>query len=164
MHTELQLEDRPARPYVAIRSQVTMQELGPVIPQLLGRVFGWLGKEGLSPAGPPFVRFLVIDMAAQLDIEAGVPVATTVAGDGHLAAGELPAGRYATLVYTGVQNAIPANAALQDWAAAQGIAWQRWPTDRGDAWGARIESFLTGPDDNPDPATWQTEVAYLVAT
>jgi hypothetical protein len=106
----------------------------------------------------------VIDMAAQLDIEVGVPVATAVAGEGRVAAGAFPAGRYATLIYTGVQNAIPVNAALQDWGAARDITWQKWPTDKGDAWGARLESFLTGPDDNPDPATWQTEVAYLVAT
>src|SRR3954470_17740733 len=164
MHTEPQLEDRPAQPYVAMRTQVTMQDLGPVIPQLLGEVFGWLGQQGVSPDGPPFVRFLVIDMAAQLDIEVGVPVAAAVAAEGRVVAGEFPAGRYATLIYTGVQNAIPANAALQEWAAAQGIAWQKWPTDKGDAWEARLESFLTGPEDDPDPATWRTEVAYLVAT
>src|SRR5690349_15581703 len=98
MRTEPQLEDRPAQPYVAIRTQVTMQELGPTIPQLLGEVFGWLGKQGGAPARPPFVRFLVIDMAAQLDIEVGVPIAAAVATEGRVAAGELPAGRYATLI------------------------------------------------------------------
>jgi effector-binding domain-containing protein len=164
MHTEPKLEDRPEQPYVAIRTQVTMQEMGPVIPQLLGEVFAWLGQQGVSPAGPPFMRFVVIDMAAQLDIELGVPVATAMAGAGRVTAGELPAGRYATLVYTGVQNGIPANAALQEWAAGQGITWQKWPTDKGEAWRARIESFLSDPDTEPDPAKWQTEVAYLVAT
>src|SRR3954464_12185978 len=49
MHTEPKLEDRPEQPYVAIRTQVTMQELGPVIPQLLGEVFAWLGQQGVSP-------------------------------------------------------------------------------------------------------------------
>jgi hypothetical protein len=87
-----------------------------------------------------------------------------VAGEGRVAAGEFPAGRYATLIYTGVQNAIPANAALQAWAAERGITWHKWPTDKGEAWGARLETFLTGPEDDPDPATWQTEVAYLLAT
>jgi hypothetical protein len=141
-----------------------MQEMDAVIPRLLGEVFAWLERRAVAPAGPPFMRLLVVDMAALLEIELGVPVATPVPGDGRVAAGVLPAGPYATLVYTGVENGIAANAALQEWAARQGIVWQKWATERGDGWGARIEWFLSDPETEPDPAKWETELAYLVAT
>src|SRR6266446_2577970 len=82
MITEPKLEDRSAQPYVALRTQATMQELDTVIPQRLGEVFAWLGKQGIAPAGAPFIRYLVIDMDALLDSELGVPVATALSGDG----------------------------------------------------------------------------------
>jgi len=64
-----------------------MQELNTVIPQRLGEVFAWLGKQGIAPAGAPFIRYLVIDMDALLDSELGVPVATALSGDGCISAG-----------------------------------------------------------------------------
>jgi effector-binding domain-containing protein len=163
MMTEPTLEDRGERHYVAIRTQVTMQELGATIPRLLGDVFAWLDRQDIPPGGAPLARYLVIDMVAELDIELGVPVASAVPGDGRVVAGVLPAGRYAALIYTGPQNGIAANAALQAWAAERGIAWQKRPTPKGEAWGARVESYLTDPAAEPDPERWETEVAYLVA-
>ena len=109
------------------------------------------------------MRLLVVDMAALLEIELGVLVATSVQGIVRVAAGVLPANRYATLVYTGVENGIAANAALQEWAARQGIVWQKWATERGDG-GARASSGSSRSRDEADPAKWETELAYLVAT
>jgi effector-binding domain-containing protein len=40
-------------------------------------------------------------MEAKMEIDVGVPVATTVTGDGRVTAEILPAGRYATLIYNG---------------------------------------------------------------
>jgi effector-binding domain-containing protein len=161
--TEPKLEYRDKRHYVAIRTRVTRQELGTVTPQLLGEVFAWLGKKGVSPSGPPFMRFNVIDMDASLDIELGVPVPTALAGNRRIHAGTIPAGRYAMLIYTGVSNGIPANAALQDWGKKNGVKWQMRPTNHGTRWAARVEFYLTDPKQEPDPLKWKTEVAYLTA-
>jgi effector-binding domain-containing protein len=117
----------------------------------------------VAPAGAPFIRYHVINMQAKLDIEVGAPVAGPLPGDGRVKAGVLPAGRYAALVYTGVENGIKGNQALLDWARAKGIRWDRWDDENGDAFGARYESFLTNPADEPDPAKWETEVAIRLA-
>lgn len=163
MITTPKLEDRSERRYVGIRTQATMQELPTVIPQRLGEVFAWLGQQGVAPAGAPFIRYFVIDMAAQLDIELGVPVASGITGDDRVRAGVLPAGRYASLVYTDVQRGIEANAALLDWGAEQGLVWDSWATEKGDGFGARLESFLTDPAEEPDASKWETEVAIRLA-
>jgi hypothetical protein len=55
----------------------------------------WLAAHGAAPAGAPFLKYNVIDMARQLEIEAGVPVATAVDGDSRVLSGILPAGRAA---------------------------------------------------------------------
>jgi len=163
MMTAPKLEDRAEQTYAAIRTQATMDELETVIPHLLGDVFAWLRQQGIAPAGAPFIRYLVIDMAAQLDIEVGGPVASAVSGAGRVVSGVLPAGRYASLIYTDVQRGIEANAALLDWGAEHGLAWDTWTTERGDVFGARLESFLTDPAEEPDPAKWETEVAIRLA-
>ena len=163
MITEPYIENRKEQPYVGIRTQVPMKEFGTVIPQLLDEVFAWLGKRGIEPAGAPFMRYHVINMEAKMDVELGVPVATAISGDGRVSGSFLPAGRYAALVYSGIENGIKGNAALLDWGAKKGLVWDTWEAENGDGFGARVEFFLTDPEDEPDQAKWETEVAIRLA-
>ena len=162
--TEPRLDDRAEVPYIGIRTQVAMEEMGSgLIPRLHGEVMDYLKTQGVAPDGPPFMRFHVINMPGKMDIELGWPVASALPGDGRVVAGALPAGRYASLIYTGIMNGVAGNKALLDWGAQQGLVWDNWSTDVGDAFGARYESFLTNPDDEPDLAKWETEVAIRLA-
>lgn len=163
MFTEPRVEYRDERHYAGIRTKATMRELGTVIPQLLDEVYAWLGEQNVEPVGAPFIRYHVIDMAGQLDIELGVPVAGPLSGDRRVSLGVLPVGQYAALVYTGVANGVEANGALLDWGAGQGLVWDMWEAEDGDGFGARYESFLTDPDEEPDMAKWETEVAIRLA-
>jgi effector-binding domain-containing protein len=95
------IETRTDQPYVAIPVIVRMEDLGSVIPPLTDRVFGWLADRGVTPVGPPFWRYVVVDMNNELELETGVPVASPVEGSGEIRTGVLPAGRYATVVHTG---------------------------------------------------------------
>src|SRR5437762_3233531 len=121
--TEPKVEDRKEQPYMGIRTPATMQNLDRVIPQCLDEVFGLLGKHGVGPDYAPFIRYYVINMECQMDVEVGIPVASALPGEGQIQAGVLPAGRYASLVYTGIDNGIRANAALLDWGAQKGLVW-----------------------------------------
>jgi DNA gyrase inhibitor GyrI len=158
--TNPRIEQRAEQPYAGIRARVTMDELGRIVPPLWPEVFGWLAQWGVAPAGPPFLRYLVVDMEGELEVEAGVPVATPVAGDGRVEPGVLPAGQYAALVHTGLpEDLAGANAELQRWGAENGVLWEA----DGDTWGGRIEWSLTDPAQEPDRGKWRTEVAYLMA-
>jgi effector-binding domain-containing protein len=158
------LEDRNVQHYVAVRTQVTPAQLPTVIPQLIGEVEGWLGKQGVSPAGAPFIRYHVIDMVNYLDIAVGWPVAAPLKGDKRITADVFPAGRYASLLYTGDYPGLyDANAALIDWAKQQGVVWDSYASDKGDGFGARFESYLTDPAAEPDRSKHQTLVAIRVA-
>jgi effector-binding domain-containing protein len=157
------LKNAANKAYLGIRNQVPIRKLSKTIPQCLSDLFAWLGEHSIEAAGAPFIRYHVIDMAALMDVELGIPVAASVPGDGHVTAGALPAGRYAALIYTGLRRGIEANAALLEWGKAQGLVWDRWDDPKGDAFGGRYESFLTNPDDEPDQAKWETEVAIRLA-
>jgi len=158
------LIERPAQHYVAIPARVTMQSMVGLLPRLWPEVAAWLGARGIAPSGAPLIRWVVIDMAREMRIEVGLPVAKAVAGDGRVVAGTLPAGRYAVAVHHGHYNElVPSHAALQAWAAIEGLEWAVEASAAGDVWRARIESYTTDPQATPDPADWRTEIAYLVA-
>lgn len=158
------IEDRAEQPTLGIRAQVPMSELPKVIPELTGQVFAWMDKNGLAPAGAPFIRYHVINMATKLDIEIGAPVARGASGDGRVEPGVLPAGRYAKLIYIGdYAGLMDANAKLLEWGAKQGLKWDQSEVTAGDAFGARFESYLKDPMNEPDPTKYETEVAIRLA-
>jgi len=87
MSTEPTIVEWPAKPYAAIKTHVTMENMGQVVPPLSGEVFGWLAHRGVAPAGPPFWKYNVIDMQRGLELEAGVTVASAVEGDTRVQSG-----------------------------------------------------------------------------
>jgi effector-binding domain-containing protein len=154
---------RAEQPYVAIRGRVSMAEIGAFAVRT-PEVFAWLGAHGLPPAGPPFMRYNVIDMTRDLEIDNGVPVAAPVEGDAEVIAGVLPAGRYATLTHVGHPSELmAATKALLDWAAAQGLTWDSSPSADGERWGSRLEIYLSDPREEPDMSKWVTQLAFRLA-
>ena len=154
---------RADQPYVAVRTRVAMADLGSLGARL-GEVFAWLGSRGIPPAGAPFFRYNVIDMARDLEVEAGVPVGGAVDGADQLVSGVLPAGRYATLTHVGhPAGLMQATKGLLDWAAGQDLSWDMSPGDDGERWGSRLEIYLTDPSQEPDMSKWVTQLAFRLA-
>jgi hypothetical protein len=163
MSTEPEVLTRAEQPYVAIRTWVPMSGLAGVA-ALHPEVFAWLGARGLAPAGAPFFKYNVIDMARELEVEAGVPVAAPADGDGTVLSGVLPAGRYAMLTHVGHPSELAdATGDLLDWAAGRGLSWDVSPGDRGERWGGRLEIYLTDPSAEPDMSKWETQLVFRLA-
>jgi effector-binding domain-containing protein len=164
MLSEVQVVERPAQSYVAIKAQVTMQTIGAILPELHPQVFAWLGERGIPPAGPPFWKYNVVDMTRGLDVEVGVPVAVSTDGDGRVLAGVLPPGRYATLRFTGhPEGLMGATASLLAWADEQSLTWDVRQTPDGELWAARLEIYETDPAEEPDMTKWTTQLAFRLA-
>lgn len=163
MSSAPEIETRAEQPYVAVRAKVTMDGIA-AFARRFGEVFGWLDSHGLAPAGPPFFKYNVIDMARELEMEAGVPIAAAATGDDQVVAGVLPAGRYATLTHVGHPSELmAATKALLDWAAEQGLTWDVTPSEDGDRWACRLENYLTDPEQQPDMSKWVTQLAFKLA-
>ena len=79
-----------------------------------------------------------------------------------MSCGKLPAGRYGTLTFTGIQNEIAANARLIDWIGDRGLEMDCHQTADGDAFVGRIETLLTDPQAEPNRRKWETQVAIKV--
>lgn len=161
MISEVRIDERPQEFTLGIRTQTPMKGMFAVVDKLFKEFNRWLRDQGVVASGPPFLRYYVIDMQGPMDIEVGISVAEPLPGDGRVAPGILPAGRYASLIYTG--SGLAGNKALVTWAHDNGVAWDRWEDPRGDAFRARTERFLTDPKIEPRKTRWEIEVAIKLA-
>ena len=152
MALEFKLERREPRRAAVIRMKMAQPEIGEKIGPPFGEVFGWLAKNGLPPAGPPFLRLMTLG-SPEMDVEVGCPFSGEASGEGRLQVTELPGGEVATTVASGPYSDLPqAHMELAAWIA------QQWRTIRGAPW----ESYLNDPSTEPDPAKWLTEICYPV--
>ena len=91
-------------------------------------------------------------------------MASVVSGDQRVQGGVLPAGRHATFVHRGPYTSlVDTTAELLAWGKATGVTWQVRDRSGVTTWRGRIENYLTGPPDEPDPQIWRTEIAILLA-
>ncbi|GGS38958.1 GyrI-like domain-containing protein [Actinokineospora fastidiosa] len=155
---EPRIEDRPAVSYAGITEKATLAEWGRVN-ALVPEVLEWLTGHGIAPAGPPLYRYYAGDATTPIEVEVGWPVAGDVPASDRVRAGVLPAGRYAVLVHRGHPDRIAESfGVLESWAAREAV---RWDVTEG-RWACRYESYRTDPQVEPDPARWETEIAYLI--
>jgi effector-binding domain-containing protein len=138
----------PRQPYVAIRAMVPMAGIGDAMGPLYGRLFEWLGANGVEPSGPPWTRYLCMG-PDELEFEVAAPIAVGVKSDGEVIAGTMPACEYVRTLHVGPYDALgAAYSAMMDWMLGHGLQ----PI------GAFWEVYLTDPESEPDPAKWQTMV------
>ncbi len=160
------LEHRPEQPYAAIRMAVPIP-FGKYLQPAWNEVSQWLLDKGIAPeaSGPAIIRFFTIDMPAKLEIEVGFAIDRALPGDERIFVDVLPAGQYATLLYTGPvkgKGVYKATVALMEWANENNIAWNTSIRDGVEWWNGRAEFYLTDPAKEPDPKKYRTELVFLV--
>jgi effector-binding domain-containing protein len=158
---EPRIVKRAEQPYLGIRFRAPFRGMFAQVSKQLPALERWLRQHEITPAGPRFLRYHVIDMAGEMDVEVGVPVAAPLRGEGRVKPGLLPAGRYASLIYVGL--GLAANKALQEWAHAKNLQLDKWADPKGDAFGCRYEAYLTDPKVEPRKKHWEIELSMRLA-
>ena len=131
-----------------IRFTVPRSELMSVMGPGYGELMAAVAAQGIAPAGPWFTHHLRVDPDT-FDFELGVPVSREISAAGRVQASHLPAARVARTIYHGDYAGLPAAwEEFKAWIAAQEL------TPGTTLW----ESFVAGPEANPDPTTWRTEL------
>lgn len=135
-----------------IRLRIPCEEcplhFGPAVAEL----FEALSRQGIAPTGPVFDHhFTAPD--THFDFEIGVPTSELVTPVGRMIASDRPAFRAVRAVLTGGYDQLPeAWPQFMKWIADHGIE----PAD--DFW----QVFAKGPESDPDPASWRTELIRAV--
>ncbi len=158
---EPKIDYREQRAYMGLRTIAPFKGMFAEVNKLLKELRLWVKASPVADQGPFFLRYHVIDMNGGMDIEVGFVVTTPLTGDGRVQPGWLPAGRYASLIYT--RTGMAANKALIGWAKENGVVWDRWETPTGDAFGCRYEAYLTDYRLEPRKSNWQVELAIKLA-
>jgi hypothetical protein len=153
--------ERPRQDCLGIRVVTPFRGMLSVRDELLKELYAWLLGHGVDDVGPFFLRLHVIDMSGPMDLEVGVITPRALAGDARVRPATLPAGSYATLTYR--NHSLRANRALIEWAADQGIAFDRSETPEGDLFACRYEAFRTDPRTEPRKTKWEVELNFRIA-
>ena len=143
-----QIVQMEAQMTAIIRLTIPREEIqdvmGPAIAELLAAV----AAQGIALAGAVFSHHLRMDPDI-FDFEIGVPVRAPVSAAGRVKAGRLPAATVARTVHHGPYEGL--GAAWEEfgaWIAAEGHV------PAADLW----ECYVAGPESDPDPASWRTEL------
>ena len=131
-----------------IRLTIPREEIQGVMGPGIAELMAALAAQGIAPAGPVFSHHLRMDPDT-FDFEIGVPVTASVVAAGRVKPGQLPAAKVARTVFHGDYEGLgPAWAEFDAWITAEGH------TPGPDLW----ERYIAGPELNPDPASWPTEL------
>jgi effector-binding domain-containing protein len=148
-----QITQTAAQLTAIIRLTVPRAEIGTVMGPGIGELMAAVSAQGITITGPWFTHHLRMDPDV-FDFEICVPVAAPVSAAGRVGPGQRPAAKVARTVYHGAYEGLgPAWGELNAWIAARGL------TPGLDLW----EIYAAGPESNPDPATWRTELIRPLA-
>lgn len=143
-----QIAQTAAQLTAVIRLIVPREEIRQAMGPGIGELLATIAAQGIALAGPIFSRHFRIDPAI-FDFEIGVPVSAPVAAVGRVMSSQLPATKVARTVYHGDYAGLAAA-----WGEFKGWIEANGHTAASELW----ECYLAGPESNPDPATWRTEL------
>ncbi|NUT35102.1 MAG: GyrI-like domain-containing protein [Hamadaea sp.] len=135
---------------LSIRQTIATMDLPRVQGENLRTLWQVLTDRGVTPAGPPIVRYHTFS-DAETDVEVGVPVSDAVPGEGSAQPGHLPAGPAVVAVHLGGHDRLgEAYQALQKAVADNGTA-------RGPSW--EVYEWID-LNEEPDPSRWPAPDAW----
>jgi effector-binding domain-containing protein len=132
------------QPVAVVRGRARPEEIGDLVGSAYAEVLGTLAANGLTPVGPPVIRYHQgadgmddAGQAAVFSLEAGFPCAPGFAGTAQVESALLPGGEAVVAVHVGRWPELgEAYAAVEAHLAEHGLA------RAGDPW----ETYLDGPD------------------
>jgi effector-binding domain-containing protein len=155
----VEVQQLVTQPVVQIRTTIRIAELPEAVGERVSAIADYLRRGEIATAGPPYVRYHTFG-EGETDFELGVPVVKPVAGEGRVAAGELPAGPAISTWHTGPHGQLgEAYARIASWLrengrGSGGPAWEVYP------W---LDVFnYAGPSTLDDPASWRTQLVQPI--
>ena len=142
------LADSPEMQLALIHLTVPRSEIMTAMGPAFGELESVLRAQGVPPTGPWFAHHLHRPTDT-FDFRLCSPVATPIAPTGRVTNGTLRAARVARTIHHG-----PYEGLATAW--GEFVQWiaENNHTTREDMW----EVYIVSPHQNPDPATWQTEL------
>ena len=149
----LTIVETQARPAAVIKLKIPKAEIAKVMGPAMQELMALIPSGAITPTGPIFSHHFKTEPASW-EFEVGIPVTGTVKGAGRVVAGSLPAKRVIRTIYRGGYEQLGAA-----WGEFTELVKARSQPTTGEFW----EIYLTGPETDPDPKRWTTELAMVLA-
>ena len=147
--SKIEMRSLSARATATVRETIGRNDISDSLGRIYRAVNTTIAKQGIEAAGAPFARYH--SFGDTIDLEAGLPVKSTIAVDGDVKPSQLPGGPAAIAVHAGPYESLKATYdAIEAWMKSTG----RPPA--GGPW----EIYLTDPSTEPDPSKWLTEIIW----
>ena len=145
--SRIELRVLQARHTASVRETVASDDVTEALGRAFQAVRGTLEKQGVAADGSLFARWH--GRGDQVDVEAGIMVATAITPDGEVKPNELPGGPAVIAVHAGPYEGLKRTYdAMEAWLTRAGRS----------ASGGPWEIYLTDPSAEPDPSRWLTEI------
>jgi dihydrofolate reductase/effector-binding domain-containing protein len=138
------VEEREPQATLSVRQTVPLADLPRAQGESLGEVWRFLDRQGVVPAGPPFVRYHTFG-GEQTDVEVGFPVALSN-GEGRIVAGTLPGGPAVVTRHLGSHDTL-----AEAYDRLQKAVTEHRRETAGPGW--EVYEWID-PAVEPDPARW----------
>ncbi|MBN2213343.1 MAG: GyrI-like domain-containing protein [Bacteroidales bacterium] len=150
---KIEVKDMEAMKALVIKADIATSEVGPKMGEIYEFLFNYMMQNQISPVGPPFAVYLSFEPEGNTVFEAGLPVAEETAGSGEVEYREYPATKVVSLLYTGsYEKMMPAYEEIMQYISDNNIK------DKGISW----ETYLTDPNEEPDPEKNQTIISFPI--
>ena len=162
---EPKIAQRETQLYAGVRQVLRRKDLPDVAPASLSTVFAFLQQHRVHATAAPLIRYFVVDYnTGEMEIDVGVPIdATNLPADARVHSAQIPSGTFATAIHRGPYEAlVHTTAALMEWAQQNSIRWEMLEEGKVTRWVGRVEHYLIGLPDEPNPKNWQTEIAIMI--
>jgi effector-binding domain-containing protein len=159
------LVKRSDQPYSAFRVQLRREVIGETVPNLFIKIYEWLASNSVEDKGASIIRYLMVDYnSGEVQIDAGVPIGSLIPKNDSIQSDLIPGGIYATVLHQGEYSGLmETTGELLKWGKENHIKWQVVEKQNVSKWRGRLETYLVGPSDTPDPQEWKTEISILLA-
>lgn len=150
---EIRMTEHQAQVTAVVRERVPVADLPQFFGRALHQAMSAVQAQGRHPVGPPFSLYHGMPTDA-VDVEAGFPVDRPITAVDGVTPGSLPAGTVAEAIHVG-----PYESLTETYDAVLAHIQEQGLTPSSDMW----EVYLSDPEQEPDPATWRTQIFWPVA-
>ena len=158
-----QVVEREAVPSVALRASGEMRKLPEFAPPLFGSLHEWTSAHGIEPVAH-FFRYRRFGEDGSVELDVGNTLRAPVEASGDVISDEIPAGRYATAIYTGPYDRLyDAFLMLNGWLRGRGLEPAALENREGSQAGCQLEIYRISPANEADPEKWQTDLMIRLA-
>jgi effector-binding domain-containing protein len=149
---QIQVRNVPPQKVLLLKGQSSVQKIGQDMGFMFEQVYGYLGKKGIQPAGPPIALYFS-EPGPEWAIGVAVPVPEGTPGQGTIESTTLPGGKMVSAMHIG-----PYEKLSESWDELS--AWMKKSEYR--PAGPGREVYILGPPQESEPAKFQTELLWPV--